>query len=302
MHEGSKKAVLAALLGNLGITVFKFVAAFISRSSTMLAEAYHSTSDTFNQVLLLYGLRQSKKPPDECHRFGHGKEQYFWSFMVAIILFGIAGALSVREGYHKFQHPEPLHYIGLAYLAILVGIVFEGLALSYAVKNIKREMMEEKHINFIAAIKDSKDPTTLTVLFEDSLALLGLCIAAVAITLVHFTGILMIDAVASIIIGVLLMVFALFLAYETKKLLVGEAVTPLKRKQILERLNNFEEVNRVISLRTMHLSPSDVLVAVEINYADAITIDRLETLNDLIEMAIKEIIPGAKIYLEAENK
>jgi len=302
MHEGSKKAVLAALLGNFGIAVFKFIAAFISRSSTMLAEAYHSTSDTFNQVLLLYGLRQSKKPPDECHRFGHGKEQYFWSFMVAIILFGIAGALSVREGYHKFQHPEPLHHIGLAYLAILVGIVFEGLALSYAVKNIKREMIEEKHKNFIRAIKDSKDPTTLTVLFEDSLALLGLCIAAVAITLVHFTGILMIDAIASIIIGVLLMVFALFLAYETKKLLVGEAVTPRKRKQILERLNNFEEVNRVISLQTMHLSPSDVLVAVEINYADAITIDRLETVNDLIEMAIKEIIPGAKIYLEAENK
>jgi cation diffusion facilitator family transporter len=302
MHVDSKKAVLAALFGNLGIAVFKLFAAIISGSSTMLAEAYHSISDTFNQVLLLYGLRKSKKPADECHRFGYGKEQYFWSFMVAIFLFGIAGTLSVREGYHKLQHPEPLQNIWLAYLAILVGIIFEGFALRVAFLNIRREKHEERHENYMEAVRHSKDPTTLTVLFEDSLALVGLTIAAAAITVVHFTGVLIIDAIASITIGVLLMVFAVFLAYETKKLLVGEAVTPRKRIRILGCINAFREVNHVISMKSMHLSPTDVLVALEINYADDLTIDQLEEVNDRIEGAIKEILPEARIYLEAENR
>jgi cation diffusion facilitator family transporter len=301
MQVDSKKAVLAALFGNLGIAVFKLAAALISGSSTMLAETYHSISDTFNQVLLLYGLRKSKKPADECHRFGYGKEQYFWSFMVAIILFGIAGTLSIREGYHKLQHPEPLQSIWLAYLAILVGLIFEGFALRVAYLNIRREIREEKHETFLEAVRHSKDPTTLTVLFEDSLALVGLIIAAVAITVVQLTGLLVIDAIASITIGVLLMVFAVFLAYETKKLLVGEAVTPRRRNMILESINAFVEVNHVISMKSMHLSPQDVLVALEISYAEDLTVSQLEKVNDRIEGAIKEILPEAKIYLEAEN-
>jgi len=202
MQEGSKKAVIAALLGNLAIAVCKFFAAFFSGSASMLAEAYHSTSDTFNQVLLLYGLKRSKKPPDKLHPFGHGKEQFFWSFMVAIILFGIAGVLSVREGFHKLQHPEPLSHLGLMYIVLGVSVFFETIALRMAIKSIKAEMKLEEHRNFFTAIKHSKDPTTMTVLFEDSLALMGLVIATVAITLVHLTGNLVIDAIASISIGV----------------------------------------------------------------------------------------------------
>ena len=152
------------------------------------------------------------------------------------------------------------------------------------------------------AIRHSKDPTTLTVLFEDSLALMGLMIAIAAITLVHFTGILAIDAVASMIIGVLLMVFALFLANETNILLVGEAVTPLKREQILGCLHSCDEVDKVVSLKTMHLSPDEVIVAVEVDYRNDITVHELEVLNDRIEKSIKEVIPNAKVYLEAENK
>lgn len=302
MQEGSKKAVIAALLGNLAIAVCKFIAAFFSGSASMLAEAYHSTSDTFNQVLLLYGLKKSKKPPDKFHPFGHGKEQFFWSFMVAIILFGIAGVLSVREGYHKLQHPEPLGHLGLSYAVLGVSIFFETIALRMAIKSIKAEMKAEGHRNFFKAIKHSKDPTTMTVLFEDSLALMGLFIALAAITLVYLTGILKIDAIASIIIGGLLMVFALFLAYETKKLLVGEAVTPQKREQILGCINACDEVDRIISLKTMHLSPDEVIVAAEVNYRSDITVDELEALNDKIEQRIKEVIPNAKVYLEPENK
>ena len=124
MHEGSKKAVIAALFGNLAIAVCKFIAAFFGGSASMLAEAYHSTSDTFNQVLLLYGLKKSKKPPDKLHPFGHGKEQFFWSFMVAILLFGIAGVLSVREGLHKLEHPESLSHLGLMYAVLGLSIFF----------------------------------------------------------------------------------------------------------------------------------------------------------------------------------
>jgi cation diffusion facilitator family transporter len=302
MHQESKKAVLAALFANLGIAVFKLVAALLSGSSSMLAECYHSVSDTFNQVLLLYGLKKSHKAPDEDHRFGHGKEQFFWSFMVAIILFGVAGTLSIREGYHKYLNPEPIHQIGLAYLAIAVALVFETYALRIAVKNLKKEMKEEQHKRIIEAIKQSKDPVTLTVLFEDSLAIAGLLIAAAAITLTHFTGILIIDAIASMLIGALLMVFAVFLAFETKKLLVGEAVTSLRRKKILKAVRSFGEVKKIISLKTMHLSSDEVLVTLELNYRDGLIVDELEELNDRIEEKIKEIIPNAKIYLEAENK
>lgn len=302
MHLESKKAVLAALFGNLGIAVFKLVAAVLSGSSSMLAEGYHSISDTFNQVLLLYGLKCSQRKPDERHRFGYGKEQFFWSFMVAIILFGIAGTLSIREGIHKFQNPEPIQHIGLNYLAIAVGFVFESYAFRIALKKIKIEMKAEEHKNIIEAIKNTKDPVTLTVLFEDALALTGLLIAAVAITLAHVSGIFLIDAIASVIIGILLMVFAVFLAFETRNLLVGEAVTPQKRKRILEAVGSFSEVRRIVSLKTMHLSPDEVLVTLEINFKDGLVVDELERLNNRIERKIKEIIPRAKVYLEAEDK
>jgi cation diffusion facilitator family transporter len=302
MQEGGKKAVIAALFGNLAIATFKFAAAFISGSASMLAEAYHSISDTFNQVLLLYGLKKSKKPPDRFHPFGHGKEQFFWSFVVAIILFGIAGVLSLREGYHKLQHPHPISHLGLNYLAIAVGLLFDGIALRIAVKSVKKEMKQEEHSSFIDAVRHSKDPTTVTVLVEDSLALIGLLIAAAGITLVHLTGIMVFDAVASILIGILLMVFALFLASETRKLLIGEAVTPRRRKEILGCIESHDQVGRVLSLKTMHLSTEDVIVAVEINYKDGLTVDELEDVNDTIEKKIKAFIPNARVYLEAENR
>ncbi len=302
MPVKSKKAIIAALFANLGIALFKLVAAILSRSSSMLAESYHSFSDTMNQVLLLIGLKLSRRKPDEGHPFGHGKEQFFWSFVVAIILFGVAGTLSIREGYHKFFHPEPISHIVLTFAAIAVALIFESIALRIAYKNIRKEMRVEKHKNFIDAMRRSKDPVTLTVFVEDSLAIMGLLIVAVAIVVVQLTGNLIIDAIASIVIGVLLMVFAFFLAFETKKLLLGEAVTPLKRRKILKAVHSFDEVKKVISLKTMHFSSDEVLVALEINYQDDIVVDELEKVNDRIEAKIKTIIPQAKIYLEPEDK
>lgn len=302
MQKDSKKAVIAALVANFIISIFKFAAAFISGSSSMLAEAYHSVSDTFNQVLLLIGLKQSRRKADAGHPFGHGKEQFFWSFMVAIILFAVAGGLSIREGYHKLLHPEPITNVWLAYLAIAVAVFFESFALRMALQNIKAEMKKEKIENFFHAIRDSKDPTTLTVLFEDSLALAGLFVAAVAIALVQITGALIIDAIASIVIGTLLMVFAFFLAVETKKLLIGEGVSSLKRTQILEAVNSFDEVERVIRLKSMHLSSDDVLIVIEVEYRDGLVVEELEIINNEIEKRIRDIIPNARVYLEPEDK
>ena len=302
MQHQSKKAVIAALIANLCIAIFKFAAALISGSSSMMAEAYHSVSDTFNQVLLLIGLKSSRKKPDAGHPFGHGQNQFFWSFMVAIILFAVAGGLSIKEGYHKLLHPEPITKVWLAYLAIAVAVIFESVALRMAIRSIKAEMKKEKHENFFRAIRDSKDPTTLTVLFEDSLALAGLGIAAVAIALVQITGALIIDAIASIVIGTLLMVFAFFLAVETKKLLIGESMSSLKRTQIIESVNFFDEVERVIRLKSMHLSSDDILIVIEIEYRDGLVVEELEKINNRIETRIKEIIPNARVYLELEDK
>ena len=302
MHHQSKKAVLAALFGNLGIALFKFVAALFSGSSSMLAEAYHSMSDTFNQVLLLYGLKASKKPADKEHPFGHGKEQFFWSFVVAVMLFGIAGILSIVEGYHKFHHPEPIKHIWLNYLAIAVAIAFESISFRLAVLNIREEMRREEHRSFFEALKQSKDPTNLTVFVEDALAITGVVIAGLAIALVHFTHILMIDAIASVVIGVFLMVFALFLAFESRMLLVGEAVTSYKRRKILEAMKSFEEIDGVLNLKTIHLSSDEVLVALEIDYRDNMTVADLERVNCDIELRIQEIIPSARVYLEAKKK
>lgn len=302
MQQESKKAVFAALLANLGIAIFKITAALISNSSSMLAEGYHSISDTFNQVLLLIGLKRSRKVPNHIHPFGHGKEQFFWSFLVAIILFGIAGTLSIREGLQKFHHPHEISHLWLTYLALGVAMVSESVAFRMALKNIKASMQEDGIKRIIEGVVSCKDTATLTVLIEDLLAITGLLIAAVAITLVHITGNYMLDAIASIIIGVLLMGFALFLAFETQKLLVGESVTPNKRKRILEAVQSFEDVNKIISLKTMHLSSVEVLVTLEINYRDGLVVDEVEALNDRIEAKIKEILPNAKVYLEAENE
>ncbi|MBN1271146.1 MAG: cation transporter [Candidatus Aminicenantes bacterium] len=301
LESGSKKAVFAALLGNLAIAVFKLFAALISRSSSMLAESYHSFSDTMNQVLLLYGLKRSRRKPDDYHPFGYGKEQFFWSFVVAILLFGIAGTLSVREGLHKFSHSETIQNIWLTYLAIAVGVFFESIAFRMAVKSLKKEKKTEGYKNLLTAVRNSKDPTMMTVFIEDLLALTGLFIAALGVTLVHFTGFLLFDAAASILIGILLMGFALFLAYETRNLLVGESVTRRRRALILKAVQSFEGVEEILSLRTMHLGSEEVLVALEINFNDSLTVEKLEKLNRKLENKILEIIPKARIYIEASE-
>ncbi len=302
MVKGSKRTVITALLGNFCVAVFKLIAGIVGNSSSMLAESFHSFSDTFNQVFLLVGLRKSRKLPDEEHPYGYGTEQFFWAFVVAMMIFGIAGGLSIYEGYVKLVYPEPLGDVTLSYMALALGFVLEFFAFSVAFRQLRREMKQDSQKNVYAAIRQSKDPTVLTVLFEDSLAMFGMTVAGIAVYLSSVTGDPIYDAVASIIIGIGLMIFATMLGYETKSLLVGEAVTPYKRRKIWKAVENVREVREIIGIRTMHISPEEAIVAVEVNLQDGLITDQIEAVIDDIENRIHRILPKAKCFIELESE
>ncbi len=302
MATGSKTAVVAALVANLGIAVFKLIAALVSGSSSMLAESYHSFSDTMNQVFLLIGIWRSKKPADKTHPFGYGKEQFFWAFIVALMLFGIAGGLSIREAYHKFMHPEPLKDVTLSFIALGFAFAFETVALVIAFRQFRQEVKRERFDGFLDGIRHSKDPTILTVIFEDTLALISIVVAFTCILLSVVTSNPVFDALGSLIIGIFLMVFALVLANENKKLLIGEAVTPYRRKMVLKAIQEIPEVNEVITLKTLQIGPTHAIVTAEIDFRDNLVTNQIETAVDRIEEKIREVIPYAQCFIEAERK
>jgi cation diffusion facilitator family transporter len=305
----SKKAVYAALFGNLGIAIAKFVAATITGSTAMWAETYHSFSDTFNQVLLLIGIKTSVKPASERHPFGYGKEQFFWSFIVATMLFGISGVLSFEQGFTSlFGQVHKIENITISYVILAISAAFEANALKVAFQLFKKtiETRGEK-VSFKTLIKEfqkSKDPTILTVMVEDSAALLGIGIAAIGLSLSHITGNTAYDAYSSLAIGGVLMAFAFFLARENRGLLIGEAISKDQYNRIVQSIQKVTEVNKVISLRTMHFAPEDILVAIEVNLVDGMDTDKIESIIDDIEHRVKSVIPYAnpsKIYIEVEK-
>lgn len=310
MSSGSKKAVYAALFGNLGIAITKFIAAIITGSAAMWAEAYHSASDTFNQVLILFGIKTSTKAASHQHQFGHGRELFFWSFIVATMIFGISGILSLEQGVSSLL--EEMHSIKdsqISYIVLAVAFGFEGNALRVALKQFIREIREKgDKVNFSSMImhfKESKDIALLTVIVEDCAALLGILVAAIGIFLSDITGNAVYDAIASLIIGGILMFFAFFLAKENRGLLIGESVTNREYKRIVKSIQEIPEVNKLITMRTMHLSPEDILVGVQVNLIDNLDTDKIETVTDAIEQKIMEIIPNTNrehIFVEIERE
>jgi cation diffusion facilitator family transporter len=309
--SGSKKAVYAALAGNLGIAIAKLIAAIITGSTAMLAETLHSFSDTFNQILLLVGIKTSTKTATERHPFGYGKEQFFWSFIVATMIFGISGILSLEQGFNSLLGGK-MHYhienVNISYIILAISTIFEGNALRVALVLSKHaiEARGEK-IGITALFKEfqeSKDPSILTVLVEDSAALLGIIIAGLGIFLSSLTGNTIYDAISSLFIGSILMAFAFFLAKENKALLIGESMSRRDYKKIVRLINELPDVNRIISLRTMHFAPKDVLVTIEVNLVDGLDTDKIESVIDTIEQKVKQAIPyvnPSKIYVELEH-
>ncbi len=307
---GSQKAVIAALFGNLAIAVSKLFAAFFTGSSSMWAETLHSFSDTVNQILLLIGLRTSKKRVSERHPFGYGKEQFFWSFVVAILIFGISGSISVQRGLESllFSQSHHIENIGINFVILGISFVFEAYAFRIAFLSFKKVIKERgEKFNFstlISEIKQTKEAAVMTVLIEDTAALSGIVVATIALILTAVTGNSFFDSIGSLIIGLILMAFAVFLAKENKALLIGEAITRRDYKRINDIISKIPEVKRIISIRSMHLAPDDVLIAIEVNLVDNLDTDKIESLIDIIENKVREITPYAnlsKIYVEIEQ-
>jgi cation diffusion facilitator family transporter len=298
----TKTLVYAALIGNASIAVMKGIAASITGSSAMLAETYHSISDTMNQILLLIGLRMASKKPDEQHPYGYGKAQFFWSFVVAALLFGMAGGLSIIEGYDKIQNPEPLEHVFVNYVVLGFAFLFDGTSLTIGVREMRLRTREGGYRNMIEAIREIKDPTAATVVVEDSVAVCSLTLASVAIYATQKTGNAKWDGLASLMIGIILIIMAVILAKENMDLLIGEAVTTRKKRKIVRAILGLEEVEKVLDFRTMYLSPKEVLVTCDVNFKDGLITDELEDVIDKIERIIKQELPIARrIYIEVEG-
>ncbi len=300
MKSASTKVIVAAFIGNLLIALTKFIAAIWTGSSAMFSEAIHSVVDTGNQILLMYGIHRSRKPPDEHFPFGYGKEIYFWSFVVSIFIFSIGAGFSIYEGIHHVITPAPARSPLVNYIVIGFAFIFEGGSLFVAVREFTR-IKGRKGI--IAAIHQEKDPTIFAVLFEDSAALAGLIIALAGVFLTHITGIELFDAVASIIIGVILAGIALWLAYETKSLLIGEsAVHPVVQKirEIVQQYSVVEFVNEVL---TTHFGPDFILVNLSVDFRDSASAGEIEKVVARIDEEIKQQIPRVKrVFIEGESR
>lgn len=298
----SKVAVVAALLGNLLIAVLKLVGGLVSGSAAMLAEAAHSFSDTGNQVLLLVGITRANRPPSARYPYGTGKAAYFWPFMVAILLFGVAGAYSVFEGYEKIVHPHEVGDIRLA-LAVLGGaFLIEVASLAVAL----RETVKAARARGIGGVRDflveNRDATLLTVIVEDSLALVGLPLAAAALLLTKLTGNTLWDGVGSLVIGLLLMGFAVFLAYEVHGLLLGTGLSKRDLQKVHDVLGKERGIERVLAVQSMYLGPNAVLLGAEVDVEDRMPAAEVETMLARIERELVAILPHLKyVYLEPKR-
>ncbi len=296
---GSKTAVIAAFVGNGLISVTKFFAATLTGSSAMFSEAVHSLVDTGNQVLLLYGMRRAEKPADMTHPFGYGRELYFWAFVVAIMIFATGAGVSIYEGVHKLNDPQPITDAYINYIVLGIAIVFEGGSLYVAFREFRRRKGRAGYFN---ALRGSKDPALFTVLMEDTAAMLGLIIALVGVYLAEVLDMPALDGIASIAIGVILALIAAFLAYETKALLIGEAAAPdvlLGVRRILGREDGVARVNEVL---TMHMGPQDVLLNLSVDFKSALSSDDVETAITGLETQIKGDFPQiTRVFIEAQS-
>ncbi|MGB3495913.1 MAG: cation diffusion facilitator family transporter [Elainellaceae cyanobacterium] len=300
MADSSKVSIYAAMAANVGIAIAKFVGASIGGSSAMLAEGFHSVVDSANEVLLLYGLKRSEIGPDERHPLGHGQELYFWSLVVAVLIFSMGGGFSIYEGIHSFENPEPSSNATISYAVLAIAAVFEGAALVVSVREFNKERPE--NIGFIKAIRRSKDPSRFIVIFEDAAALLGLLIAFTGVFLSQYTGNAMYDGIASIIIGTLLIGVATVLVLETKGLLIGESALPEVQQSIYTIVESDEAVTKAEPPITLHLGPKDIMVALNIEFEDELTSDQIEIAVIRIESAIRETHPDVRrIFVEAAS-
>jgi len=298
MQEGSRRAIIAAFLANLGLAVAKFVGFALTGASSMLAEAVHSVADASNQGLLLLGGARAKKAATTEHPFGYGRERYFWSFVVALVLFTLGSAFALYEGAKKLREPHEVESVGIAVAILLVGLVFETLSLRTAIVESARVKGSQSWWSFI---RHSKVPELPVVLLEDCGALFGLVLALGGIGLAELTGNARFDGAATMSIGVLLGVIAIILIVEMKSLLLGEAASPATVMAIRQTIEADTNVVRVIHMRTLHLGPEELLVGAKLELTAALDGADIAAAVNTIENAVRTAVPEARvIYLEPD--
>ena len=296
--EGGMKAVIAALLANLGIALSKFVAFAFTGSSSMLSEAIHSVADSGNQVLLLVGNKRSKKAADAQHQFGYGRRRYVYGFIVSIVLFLVGGLFSLYEGFHKFQHPEDLSDAWIAFLVLGVAIVLEGLSFRTAVREANRARGKRSLFRFL---RDARQPELPVILLEDLGALVGLVFALFGVSMAVVTGDGRWDGLGAMAVGTLLVVIAVFLAFEMAAMLVGESALPEEDAAIRAALASSPLVDRVIHVRTLHVGPDELLVAAKIAIGKSDTGQEIAAGIDDAEARLRAAVPtAAYVFLEPD--
>lgn len=280
----SKTSIYGALIANLLIAVTKFIAGFLSGSGSMISEAIHSVVDTVNELLLLLGLHRSKKEPDAQHPFGYGKELYFWSFIVSILIFGLGGGISIYQGIMHIREPEPIGDPTLSYWVLGLSILFEGVSLIIAVKHFKEVRGETP---FWEAVVKSKDPSNFLVLFEDSAAVAGLLIVAICLYLNIRLGMPVLDGVASILVGLILVAVSAILARESRSLLMGEGISPKTKTAICEMVQQDQSVVKVLHIMSTYQSPDEVLLMLIIQFDKSLTTVSINDAIDRIRETVK---------------
>ena len=291
-HSHGTKAIVAAFFANLGIAISKFVAFAVTGSASMLAEGIHSCADTGNQALLLLGARRARRAPTPAHPFGFGTERYFWAFLVAMVLFTVGAVFAVYEGIEKIRHPHEIESAEWAIGVLSVAIVLELFSFRTAIREANLVRGDQSMFSFI---RNSKAPELPVVLLEDAAALSGLVIALAAVTAALVTDNAVWDGYGTLSIGVLLGIVAIVLAIEMKSLLIGEAASPKDLTGIQTAIESLPEVHRLISLRTMHIGPDELLVAAKVEFQDTLAGQELASCIDRVEVKVREQVPTARI-------
>jgi len=295
---GGTKAIVAAFLANLGIAIAKFLGFLFTGSSSMLAESIHSVADTGNQGLLLLGGKRAQREATPEHPFGFGRERYFWSFIVAVVLFLLGGVFALFEGYEKVTHPHEVESAPVAIVILLLAIVAEGLSFRTA---LRESAGERRGRSLFTYIRRSKSPEFPVVILEDFAALTGLALALAALGTALVTGNARWDGVGTLCIGVLLVVVAVVLAVEMKSLLIGESASAEVQRHITAAIEGDDHVNRVIHLRTEHLGPDELLVGVKVAFAPTLDVATLAGAIDRVEAAVRDKVPSVRLlYVEPD--
>lgn len=298
MHEGSRKAIIAAFFANLGIAVAKFIGFLFTGSAGLLAESGHSLADTGNQGLLMFGGKRGRRPADRVHPFGYGPERYFWSFVVALVLFSMGGLFALYEGIEKLRHPHEIESAGIAYAILGISIALESFSLRTAMKEANAVRGGRSWWQYI---RSAKAPELPVVLLEDVGAETGLVLALGGLTMAEITGNPRWDAVGSISIGVLLVVIAMILAVEMRGLLIGEAASDEHLRAIERAIGDSPQVNSIIHLRTMHLGPDRLLVAAKVEFDRSLDVPALAAAIDATEANLRAAVHVATtIYIEPD--